>query len=52
MEWEAHVLANLPMWTALLPLFLDQALARVSSSGDAPVLDLLSVSCSLQPDCS
>ena len=44
-EWEVHVLANLPMWTVLLPLFLDQSLARVSSCGDAALSDLLSVHC-------
>lgn len=42
-EWEAHVLSVLPMWTALLPVFLDQCLARVSYIGDAVLADLLSV---------
>ena len=42
-EWEGHVLANLPMWMSLLPLFLDQTLARVSSYGDPALCDLLSV---------
>lgn len=40
------MLCNLPMWTVLMPLFLDQMLARVSSLGDLAVSDLLAVSAS------
>ncbi|KAK9814998.1 hypothetical protein WJX73_004353 [Symbiochloris irregularis] len=47
-EWEAHVQSVLPMWTALLPLFLDQCLARVSCIGDSVLADLLAVLSVLQ----
>lgn len=39
-EWETHVLANLPLWRILLPIFLDRMLSRVSSQGDAALADL------------
>ena len=38
------MLANLPLWRVLLPHFLDQMLVRVSSQGDAALVDLLNVS--------
>ena len=32
-QWEAHVLANLPFYLALLPLFLEASVARVEVGG-------------------
>lgn len=34
------MLANLPLWRILLPIFLDRMLSRVSSQGDAALADL------------
>ena len=36
--WEAHVLAHVPLYTSLLPLFLRQTAARASQYGN-PVLE-------------
>ena len=41
--WESHVLANVPFYTVLLPLFLDLLRRRVSSRGDAALTDLVKV---------
>ena len=45
--WESHVLALLPMYTALLPLFLRQTAARASQYGNPVLEDLKHVSCCL-----
>ncbi|KAK9815560.1 hypothetical protein WJX72_005838 [[Myrmecia] bisecta] len=42
-EWQAHVLANLPFYSLLLPQFLELTLGRVSSHGDAALAELLKV---------
>ena len=42
--WADHVLATLPMWTQLLPLFLLQTAGRVSAYGNPVMADLLNVS--------
>ena len=38
--WQAHVLANLPFYSRLLPLFLSRLRARVSSRCDESLEDL------------
>ena len=43
--WEPHVLVMLPMYTALLPLFLRQTAARASQYGNPVLEDLKQVSC-------
>ena len=48
--WEAHVLAHLPLYTSLMPLFLRQTAGRVSAYGN-PVLDNLRQVCVI-PDAS
>eukprot|EP00884_Botryococcus_braunii_P012995 jgi/Botrbrau1/21697/Bobra.43_1s0093.1 len=42
-EWQAHVLANIPFYSLLMPAFLDLTLSRVSSRGDSALADLLKV---------
>ena len=42
--WESHVLAHVPLYTALLPLFLRQTAARASQYGN-PVLEDLKHVC-------
>lgn len=38
--WRPHVLANLPMYSMLLPLYLDLARARASSRCEETLIDL------------
>jgi len=38
--WRQHVLANLPMYSMLLPLYLDLARSRVSSRCEETLIDL------------
>ena len=39
-QWQAHVLANLPFYSLLLPLFLDFVRSRVSFRCDESLEDL------------
>ena len=41
--WEAHVLANVPFYAVLLPLFLALLRSRVSTQGNAALADLAKV---------
>ena len=45
--WRQHVLANLPMYSMLLPLYLDLACSRVSNRCEETLVDLKRVN--LQP---
>jgi hypothetical protein len=38
--WRQHVLANLPMYSLLLPLYLDLACSRVSNRSEETLVDL------------
>jgi hypothetical protein len=42
-EWEGYVLANLPFYTILLPLFLGLSIGRVEVRGESAAQDVLSV---------
>ena len=44
--WRCHVLANLPMYSMLLPLYLTLARSRVSSRCEETLVDLRRVSAS------
>ncbi len=41
--WEVHVLSNLPFFTVLLPLFLQQSVVRVEVRGESSVQDVVNV---------
>ena len=38
--WRQHVLANLPMYSILVPLYLDLARSRVSSRCEETLIDM------------
>ena len=38
--WRQHVLANLPMYSMLVPLYLDLARSRVSSRCEETLIDM------------
>ena len=40
--WRQHVLANLPMYSILVPLYLDLARSRVSSRCEETLIDMKS----------
>lgn len=42
-HWQAHVLANLPFYSLLLPIFLDLTRSRVSFRCDESLEDLKKV---------
>lgn len=42
-EWEAHVLANIPFYLELLPLYLERSISRVSVRGETAVQDVVRV---------
>lgn len=49
--WRQHVLANLPMYSMLLPLYLDLARSRVSNRCEETLVDLKRVSRHLHIPC-
>ena len=48
--WRQHVLANLPMYSMLLPLYLDLARSRVSSRCEETLIDLRRVGSKIGDD--
>lgn len=42
-EWEHHVLANLPFYLDLVPMFLELSVSRVAARGETSVQDLVKV---------
>ena len=42
-EWENHVLANLPFYLDLIPLFLELSVSRVGARGEPSVSDVMKV---------
>ena len=49
--WRQHVLANLPMYSMLLPLYLDLARSRVSNRCEETLIDLKRVIIQLPCSC-
>lgn len=42
-EWENHVLANLPMYLDLIPLFLKLSISRIGARGEPSVHDVIKI---------